>query len=98
VYHKINERWEIAVVLNPYDKFSQVSFVNGISTSDGGTHVDYIVNQIVYALKEQIEKKSKDLVIRPAYIKDNMFVFVNCLIENPTFSSQTKEHHVTKLQ
>jgi len=97
VYEKINDRWEVAVVLNPYDKFSQVSFVNGISTSDGGTHVDYIVNQIVYSLKEQIEKKAKDITIRPAYIKDNILIFINCLIENPSFSSQTKEHHVTKV-
>jgi len=97
VYTKINDRWEIAVVLNPYDKFSQVSFVNGISTTEGGTHVDYIVNQIVYSLKESIEKKAKDTVIRPAYIKDNILIFVNCLIENPTFSSQTKENHVTKV-
>ena len=97
VYLQLNERWEIAVVLNPYDKFSQVSFVNGINTSEGGTHVDYIVNQIVYALKEQLEKKSKDTTIRPAYIKDNILIFINCLIENPTFSSQTKEQHVTKV-
>ena len=97
VYIQLNERWEIAVVLNPYDKFCQVSFVNGISTSEGGTHVDYIVNQIVYSLKEQLEKKAKDVTIRPAYIKDNILVFINCLIENPTFSSQTKEYHVTKV-
>jgi DNA topoisomerase-2 len=70
--------------------------VNGINTSEGGTHVDYIVNQIVYKLKEQVEKKHKDLTIRPSYIKDNIMIFINCLIENPTFSSQTKEHHVTK--
>ena len=97
VYIRLNERWEIAVVLNTHDKFSQVSFVNGINTSDGGTHVDYIVNQIVSALKEQIERKARDTVIRPAYIKDNIMIFINCLIENPTFSSQTKENHVTKV-
>ena len=97
VYNKINERWEIAVVLNPHDKFTQVSFVNGISTTHGGTHVDYIVNQIVSSLKESIEKKVKETVIRPAYIKDNILIFVNCLVENPTFSSQTKDHHVTKV-
>ena len=96
VYEKINNRWEIGISLNNSDKFSQVSFVNGISTSDGGTHVDYIVNQIIYKLKEQLEKKNKDIVIKPSYIKDNIFIFINCLIENPTFSSQTKEHHVTK--
>jgi DNA gyrase/topoisomerase IV subunit B len=97
VYEKMNERWEFAVTLNPYDKFTQVSFVNGISTSEGGTHVDLITNQIIYKLKEQLEKKHKDITIRPAYIKDNMLIFVNCLIENPVFSSQTKENHVTKI-
>jgi len=97
VYEKINERWEFAVTLNPYDKFTQVSFVNGISTSEGGTHVDLITNQIIYKLKEQLEKKHKDTTIRPTYIKDNLLIFVNCLIENPVFSSQTKENHVTKI-
>ena len=96
VYEKINDRWEIAITLNPYDKFTQVSFVNGISTSDGGTHVDYIINQIIYKLKDQLEKKHKDITIRPSYIKDNILIFINCLVENPTFSSQTKENHVTK--
>jgi len=97
VYEKINERWEIAIALNQSDKFSQVSFVNGISTSEGGTHVDYITNQIIYKLKDQLEKKHKDISIKPSYIKDNIFIFINCLIENPTFSSQTKESHVTKV-
>ena len=95
-YTKLNNRWEIAIVLNPYDKFTQISFVNGINTSDGGTHIDYLLNQIVSKLKDQLEKKHKDITIRPAYIKDNILLFVNCLIENPTFSSQTKEQHVTK--
>jgi DNA topoisomerase-2 len=95
VYEK-TERWEIAVVLNPFDKFSQVSFVNGNSTPEGGTHVDYLVNQLIYKFKEQLEKKNKDIVIRPNYIKDNILIFVNCLIENPVFSSQTKEQLVTK--
>jgi DNA topoisomerase-2 len=65
VYFK-TDRWELAVVLNPYDKFTQVSFVNGINTSEGGTHIDYILNQIVSKLKEQVEKKHKDITIRPA--------------------------------
>ena len=97
VYERINDRWEITVALNPYDKFTQVSFVNGISTSDGGTHVDLVVNQIVNKLKDQLDKKYKDIIIRPSYIKDNLLVFINCLVENPVFSSQTKENHVTKI-
>jgi len=98
VYEKVNENWEFGVSLNAYDKFSQVSFVNGNSCSEGGTHIDLIANQIVYKLKDQLEKKNKDLNIRPSYIKDNLFLFVNCLVKNPVFSSQTKENHVTKIQ
>lgn len=97
VYEKINDRWEIVFAFNNSDKFSQVSFVNGVNTSEGGTHVDYVVNQVVYKLKDQLEKKYKDIPIKNNYIKDNIFVFIKCLIENPTFSSQTKENHVTKL-
>jgi DNA topoisomerase II len=96
VYEKLNERWEMVIALNPFDKFTQVSFVNGISTSDGGTHVDYIINQMVNKFKSQLEAKYKEITIRPAYIKDNILIFLNCLIENPTFSSQTKEQHTTK--
>jgi len=97
VYEKINENWEFAVTLNTQDKFSQVSFVNGNSCSDGGSHIDIITNQIIYKLKEQLEKKHKDLVIRPSYIKDNLFIFVNCIVKNPVFSNQTKSNHITKL-
>jgi len=96
VYERFGDRWEIGIALNESDKFSQISFVNGISTTDGGTHVDYIVNQVVSRLKDQLEKKYKDITIKNNYIKDNIQIFINCLIENPTFSSQTKEHHVTK--
>jgi DNA topoisomerase-2 len=97
VYEKLNDRWEYSIALNPFDKFTQVSFVNGISTGQGGTHVDCVVNQVIYKLKEQLEKKHKDIQIRPSYIKDNILIFVNCLIENPVFSTQTKEQLVTKI-
>ena len=96
-YEKVNENWEYGVALNTSDKFSQVSFVNGNSCQEGGTHVDLIANQIIYKLKEQLEKKHKDLQIRPGYIKDNLFLFVNCSVKNPVFSSQTKDCHSTKL-
>lgn len=38
-------RWEICVSATD-GQFQQVSFVNSICTSKGGTHVDYLVNQI----------------------------------------------------
>jgi hypothetical protein len=38
-------RWEICVSATD-GQFQQVSFVNSICTSKGGTHVDHLVNQI----------------------------------------------------
>ena len=36
-------------------------------------------------------KKDKSLKVKPFQIKNHLWVFVNALIENPTFDSQTKE-------
>ena len=71
-------------------EFKQVSFVNGICTSKGGTHVNYITEQIVEKIREKIEKKDKNLKVKPFQIKGHLWIFVNALIENPAFDSQTK--------
>ena len=60
IYEDIHPRWSIGVALSTTDKFEQVSFVNGISTSKGGKHVDYITKQIVQLLTTHIEKKRKN--------------------------------------
>lgn len=41
-----SERWTVGVVLSSVG-FQHASFVNGIHTSLGGTHVDHVVNQLV---------------------------------------------------
>lgn len=76
--------------------FQQVSFVNSICTSKGGTHVDYISNQIVTRIMAAVQKKNKKLVIKPHQVKANLWLFVNSLIVNPAFDSQTKEQLNTK--
>ena len=59
----------------------------------GGTHVGYIVDQMVSKMMTAVKKKaSKELNIKPFQIKNHLWVFVNCLIENPSFDSQTKEN------
>jgi DNA topoisomerase-2 len=85
-----NGRWKI-VVSESNNGFQQVSFVNGINTMKGGKHVDYITNQITKRLGEMIMKKKKGGQIKPQHIKDQLFIFVNCTVVNPTFDSQTKE-------
>ena len=90
VYEEANPRWEYAVALTPTNEFTQVSFVNGIYTSKGGKHVEYILNQITRKLAEFIEKKKK-VKVNPNSIKEQLILFLRCDIENPAFDSQTKD-------
>jgi DNA topoisomerase-2 len=75
--------------------FQQVSFVNSIETYDGGTHVDYILNQIIVYVKEFMIKKHK-IDLKPSEIKNHIFLFLNSTVINPSFSSQTKEKLITE--
>lgn len=80
----------ICVFPNEYDEFKQYSYVNGIDTFRGGTHVDYITNEICSRIKDKLVKKYKS--IRPGDIKNKLAVaifFTN--FNNPEFDAQTKE-------
>lgn len=91
VHETVNDRWEVVVTLSE-EQFQQVSFVNGICTSKGGTHITHVLDQIIDPISEQVKKKEKGLVIRPFQVKSCLFLFVNALIVNPAFDSQTKEN------
>jgi len=90
-------RWQIAIALSPKDTFKQVSFVNGIATTDGGSHIDHVILPIIKKCTDEIQAKHKNITIKSQYVKDSLFIFVNCLINNPTFSSQTKDKHTTRV-
>jgi DNA topoisomerase II len=88
--------WEIGFAVSD-GSFQQVSFVNSIATTTGGSHVNYIADQICNRLAEQVKKKNKNgPSLKTSQIKNHIFLFVNCLIVNPAFNSQTKEHLITK--
>ena len=98
VYEEVNDRWEVVLAVNPDTKFDHVSFVNGISTVKGGKHVDYVVNQITKKIQTYLSTKGikrKKIDIKPAHIKDNIFIFVKSTIVNPAFDSQIKEYLTT---
>lgn len=90
IHEAPHARWEYAVSLTPSDEFQQVSFVNGIHTSKGGKHVEYILNQIVRKMVAYIEKKKK-VTVKSNTIKEQIMLFLRCDIENPSFDSQTKD-------
>jgi DNA topoisomerase-2 len=90
IYENPDPRWEYAVCLTTTDEFCHISFVNGIYTPRGGKHVEYITNQIVRKLAEVIKKKKK-VDVKPNTIKEQLMLFLRCDIENPSFSSQTKD-------
>ena len=90
-YEQCGPRWEYAVGLAPNDEFTQVSFVNGIDTSKGGRHVDYIVNQILKKLTALIKKKKK-VDVKATTIKEQLMIWIRCDIDNPAFDSQTKDY------
>jgi len=91
-----NERWEIGFAVSD-GSFQQVSFVNSIATTSGGTHVNYIADQIVEKLMAAVKKKNKGgVALKNNQIRNHIFLFVNCLIVNPAFTSQTKEQLTTK--
>lgn len=91
IHEKVNERWEI-IVSQSEGQFQQVSFVNSISTSKGGTHVNYVVEPLVSAILKKVMSKNKGgIEIKGHHVRNHLFVFLNCLVVNPTFDSQTKE-------
>ena len=95
VYESPNERWHIAIADSPTDKQFAMSFVNGIWTSKNGTHVDAVTSQVVNHVVEFLETKKK-IKVKPGLVRDNLAVFVTAMIENPSFTSQTKETLTTK--
>ena len=92
------ENWNVGICLNPFDTHTQISFVNGCYTSNGGTHTELVLKQIVPKILEKFQEKHKAYKdqIKSAMIKNNLFIFVSCRVANPTFKSQTKDENTTK--
>jgi len=93
-YELISDRWELVVCTSSTDKFEQISFVNGIATPKGGVHVDMIVKQITVGVVKYMKKKHKR-DIPEKYVKNHLSIYLNSVIENPSFDSQTKERLIT---
>ncbi|CAG8582278.1 18254_t:CDS:2, partial [Racocetra fulgida] len=92
IHEQVNERWEVGFTPSQEGQFQQVSFVNSIATTKGGTHVNHVIDQLVTRIVETVKKKQKDAKLKPFQVKNHISIYINCLIENPSFTSQTKEY------
>eukprot|EP01083_Nonionella_stella_P065291 170945_1 len=94
VKHKsANGRWEVCLSISD-GRFEQLSFVNSICTLSGGTHVNTVADAIAKHVCATLPKKH-GVKLKPFHVKNYIWLFVNALIENPAFTSQTKEKLIT---
>ncbi|OZJ04290.1 hypothetical protein BZG36_02570 [Bifiguratus adelaidae] len=90
---QISPRWKVGFALSE-GQFRHVSFVNSIATTKGGTHIKHIQDSLVKIIQPKVNTKGVN--IKPFQIKNQLSIFVNCQIPNPTFDSQTKENMTLK--
>ena len=94
-----NERWKVGILYRPDLGNEVVSFVNSINTYHGGTHANHVIDNIIkILLNDFIKKKDKDIKISPQILKDNLVFFINSTLVNPSFSSQTKDTCMSKVE
>ena len=89
-----SDRWSVCIAPSD-DGFEQVSFVNGICTTKGGSHVDHVSGILANGIIEDMAKKIK---LRPQQVKNAFFIFVKATLVNPSFSSQVKSECTLKPQ
>jgi len=64
----------IAIAPSESGEFRQLSYINGLEISKGGSHIDYIIDSSVRHLREKIVKKYKN--IKPSDIKNKLNLIV----------------------
>lgn len=92
---KAHTRWAVGFAVSD-GSFQQVSFVNNIATTSGGPHVNHIADQICEYLLKTLTKKKKGHTLKAHHIRNHIFIFISCFIDNPAFNSQTKELMTTR--
>lgn len=90
----VTDRWTVSIGPSPDSSFEQVSFVNGISTTKGGTHVDHAASVVSAGVIAELSKK---IQLKPQQVKNAFWIFVRATLENPTFSSQVKSECTSKV-
>ena len=81
----------VAVAPNPQDDFKHISYVNGLETHLGGSHVEWVTKNIVQEIRNKLQKKKETAGIKPGDIKNKLLVVVIARnMKNVDWDGQTK--------
>lgn len=86
IAHHKQKSWEV-IIARSFEGFQHMSYVNGIATTDGGSHMNHVITSLL---------KNKKDALKPYQYKQHLHVFVKVLIDKPTFTSQTKTECTSK--
>jgi DNA topoisomerase-2 len=85
---------QVGACLSPTETFQPISFVNGVATTRGGTHVAHVSAPLLAGVAPMLTKALKlpaDDELTPARLKPHLMLFVHATVNNPEFDSQAKE-------
>ncbi len=86
--------WQVCVGPSISEHFEQMSIINGIDISDGGTHIEFLFKQIsTYFRKKLASYCEKDMITEKKMlnrIRESIFILVCGGLNEPSFVSQTK--------
>lgn len=85
----------VECMILPSTESNSISFVNGIHTRDGGTHVSPWVQQVFKWITDKINTKYPSNKITAKDIKSYFTFIVKAVVVNPEFESQSKNRLVS---
>ena len=87
-----NLDWQYAIRFYKNINSNNLTFVNGVYTNRGGTHLNYFIDLIFEKIKKII-----GVGLTKKILLENIIIFLKTSIINPTFSSQSKDELTTPI-
>ena len=99
VFKDDHTNWMFGVVINAATPAYRISYVNGICTYNGGTHVTNMLNQIIRKTIKHLEKTYFVFLTQDSLLEINNFlnIHIDCAINDPDFRSQVNDKLVTSM-